>query len=100
MHNLCSWQQERQDFIKLLETYEGTQMDQTANPILVPGLIRHNATLTHDYTPSHDRGLAAKAGDAVTVLRTEPEWVRIRNSSGQEGWVPQAFLKLLDENGV
>ena len=59
-----------------------------------------NATLTHDYTPSHDRGLAAKAGDAVTVLRTEPEWVRVRNSNGQEGWMPQAFLKMDASVGV
>jgi hypothetical protein len=60
-----------------------------------------NATLTHDYTPSHDRGLACKAGDAVTVLRTDPEWARVRNnSSGQEGWVPQAFLKMDDASSV
>jgi Na+/melibiose symporter-like transporter len=53
-----------------------------------------SATLTHDYSPSHDRGLASKAGEAVTVLRTEPEWVRVRNANGQEGWIPEAFLKI------
>ncbi len=53
-----------------------------------------SATLTHDYIPSHDRGLPSKAGDTVTVLRTEPEWVRVRNTSGQEGWIPEVFLQM------
>ena len=53
-----------------------------------------SAILTHGYTPTHDRGLPCQAGEPVTVLRTEPEWVRVRNLSGSEGWVPVAFLKM------
>ncbi len=53
-----------------------------------------SGTLTHDYTPSHDRGLPSKAGDVVTVLRTEPEWVHVRNADGNQGWIPEGFLKM------
>ena len=45
-------------------------------------------------TPTHDRGLACQAGEPVTVLRNEPEWVRVRNLAGSEGWVPAVFLKM------
>ena len=53
-----------------------------------------SAIVTHTYTPSHDRGLDCHAGEPVTVLRLEPEWVRVRNLKGSEGWVPQSFLKM------
>eukprot|EP01046_Picozoa_sp_COSAG06_P011834 COSAG06_NODE_681_length_13133_cov_6.625547_11_plen_421_part_00 len=51
-------------------------------------------TVMSDYTPSGEHGLLVHAGDAVTVLRTEPDWAWVRSAAGQEGWVPRAVLKL------
>ena len=64
----------------------------SSNPL--SGAQGATATLTHDYAPSHDRGLPCSAGETLTVLRSEPEWVRVRNSRAQEGWVPQSFVQI------
>ena len=39
----------------------------SSNPLA--GAQGATATLTHDYAPSHDRGLPCSAGETLTVLR-------------------------------
>ena len=50
-------------------------------------------TLVADYVPSYERAMAAKKGETVSVLRDDDgEWLKVKNSRGDQGWVPRSFV--------
>ena len=50
-------------------------------------------TLVADYVPSYERAMSAKKGETVSVLRDDDgEWLKVKNSRGDEGWVPRSFV--------
>ncbi len=50
-------------------------------------------TLVVDYVPSYDQAMAAKKGETVSVLQDDGgEWLKVKNSLGDEGWVPRSFV--------
>ena len=61
-----------------------------------PAAAADTALVTHDYRPTHDRGLPCVRGDSLTVLHRDAQWFRVRDAHGQLGWVPRTFLKVSD----
>ncbi len=54
-----------------------------------PDTICKNGVLIQDYNPTE---LVAEANDVVELLEVAFEWMYVKNSSGEVGWIPAAKL--------
>ncbi|KAJ3349104.1 Intersectin 1 (SH3 domain protein) [Allomyces javanicus] len=46
----------------------------------------------YDYAAVSAGDLACRAGERLTVIEEEGEWVHARNTRGEEGWVPATYV--------
>ncbi|XP_061639405.1 epidermal growth factor receptor kinase substrate 8-like protein 3 isoform X1 [Phyllopteryx taeniolatus] len=72
-------------------------------PARIPAMSRpqekklRRMRVTHDFISRNDRELTIRRGEVVELLDVTKEWWKVRNSRGEEGFVPNNVLTVEDE---